>query len=312
MLPLMLALGSCGGGSDSTIDTDRVTTNAVDEYPDPATDEESIESIGSEVTGDIDTANNDGNLIRSGFLSIAQFSSHPLSPDRKLGISAVFYEFTSTATQSDLVERLNAPKTEGCQIFRPSDELYVEATNPGISSPKVSAGEAITITSPAGTYTSLDRMIDGDSISYAPQTPLTGQLSAGLIADIPGDVFSAYSNVAIPDVAEFRLNSPSVDETFSTSTPITWDANSDSNSFIVINVAFTVVATGEWVMAVCSAIDDGAFSLPASAISELDLTDNHVPSMFGISRTADKVETSGSSALYITNGFSESFFYLAM
>ena len=104
---------------------------------------------------------------------------------------------------------------------------------PTASSRLVSAGETITITSGAGTYTTLLRNIDGDLIEYKQQAELNGSFPQGLVASMPGDVFSAYSNIAIPHVPALRITSPTADQIFTPSTSGTWDANGNSNTYAV-------------------------------------------------------------------------------
>lgn len=310
-LPIILALASCGGGSDSTLDINPDTT--VDDGVDTGEGSNDVEgSEGLEGTFGADNEDNSasgGNIIRTGNLSMGQFISHPFTSEWQLGVSASFGEFESTATQADQVEWLSAPIVEACWVSRSTDEPIPNPLVPGLSFVNKSAGEAITITSPAGTYTTLIRHVDGDSISYRPEAPLTGFPPTGLIADIPGDVVPGYSNVVIPDVAELRLRSPSEGRDFVTSNPVVWDANSDGNSYILITIGYRDAALGGWVLATCAANDDGSFSLPAETISELDLGEANVITQFGISRTAARVETNGPHVLYITNGFAEVFTY---
>ena len=203
------------------------------------------------------------------------------------------------------------PTTFGCQVIRPTDPPEVlPPVYPTSTSSEVSAGEAIPITSNTGTYTTLVQTVRDDSVSYHSEALLAGPFPNGLIADIPGDVFPGFSNVVIPNVAELRLTSPTPEERFSTTTPITWDANSNGNSSMHIVAGFINPTTGESVSASCVAEDDGNFSLSPEIIAELQLGDNYEPVSLGIVRSATSVEINDSSAIFISNGYSEFFSYL--
>ncbi len=203
-----------------------------------------------------------------------------------------------------MVDQLLVEPDFSCHVARPNDKP--EDTLPiyiADSSGRVSAGE--TITSDAGTYTTLIPFATG----YVTETPLIGPFPSGLIADIPGDAFPGFSNVVIPEVAELRLRSPTVDQEFSPSMPITWEANSDGNSLMFIFARFDNQTNDEWVSATCMTEDDGSFSFSSETITELALGDSFAPSTLAIVRMAVRIEISGTTALSVINQYGESFLY---
>ena len=136
----------------------------------------------------------------------------------------------------------------------------------------ISAGETITLRSSAGTWLTLSRIQDAQSIIYLPEVELPSSIASGLdtvpnglVIDIPGDDFPAFTDVLIPDVAPLS----GVTTNGAIVTPATlfqWDAGSDNPSvFIVIELE----SIDEETSITCSAADDGEFSIPDELRTEL-------------------------------------------
>ena len=117
----------------------------------------------------------------------------------------------------------------------------------------VSAGENITVSSPAGTFNSLATTSSIGPPVYSEQTNIFTLLPLGLTVDIPGEVFPAFANVAVPDVQP--LTGVVVN---STGTEVIWDAGSNPSALISIIISDTGRSS------ICLTADDGQFSVPVS------------------------------------------------
>lgn len=137
-------------------------------------------------------------------------------------VRANFLPFNSTCTV-EAVEEAEDGSTE-------TDDGTVDAF--GVSGSPISAGDVLTVSSPAGSFTELTR---ADSDSYTgnplPQYPLP----AGLTIDIPGAEYPAFTSIAIPDASQLILEVPAADEMLTTDTVLTWQANNDVDSMILLS-----------------------------------------------------------------------------
>ncbi len=128
----------------------------------------------------------------------------------------------------------------------------------------ISAGEVITFTSPAGTYIELNRTTFGDIVGYSTDTELPRPAPSGLLVDIPGDDYPAFSNVSIPDVAALQLTAPADSAPVTPNTQFTWTAATGSDSAVDISTSFTDIANMENVSVNCTVVDDGSFSFDSA------------------------------------------------
>jgi len=126
----------------------------------------------------------------------------------------------------------------------------------------VSAGESVTLTSDSGTYATLDLMADRFEVAtYPVPSPLT--------LDIPGEVFPAFSNVAMPDVVAVQNFQPGNNDPLEANTEITWIPTGLVNHHINLAV-FDFPASDKVVDLRCSMADDGLFTLPANIVDALN------------------------------------------
>ena len=126
----------------------------------------------------------------------------------------------------------------------------------------VSAGENFTLTSDAGTYATVAYSEDRFEIAPYPAP-------AQLVLDIPGDVFPAFSNVVIPEVARAANFKPARNEVLTADTTVTWDPTGIAGNTIYLSV-FDFPAAGKVVDLFCSMTDDGEFELPADVQAVLN------------------------------------------
>lgn len=147
----------------------------------------------------------------------------------------------------------------------PIDHLLEAGGNEILQVTSVSAGDTVELSAASGSFASLDKNLEQDTVQYNFQdgTDLTVAVPALLDVDVSGDVFPqlAFSwNTPERVAAEIR------DEVRSGAT-LTWTAASNlSNSVqsrLLIYAGFINELTGEMQSYQCELADDGEFSLPA-------------------------------------------------
>jgi len=151
----------------------------------------------------------------------------------------------------------------------PDDSCEVARGNPELANfnfMAISAGDAIIVSSPEGTFSTLTQEPVIGGIVYSTTADVTTPLPTGLTLDIPGDTFPAFANVAIPNVN--RIENFNVDILAETA-EFTWTASADPNSFLQIDIAVDISPT-ETVFILCTVDDDGSFQVPAESIPEIE------------------------------------------
>ncbi len=164
----------------------------------------------------------------------------------------------------------------------------------------VSAGETLTFTSPAGTYVTLERQTlnnptVGTLVAYTLPIPgdvLAGLPPAGLTLDIPGDVFPAFSNVAVPDLPTPLTDfSPSIGRPVGASTAFSWTSSGVAGAGVLLEL----VSNAESIN--CLLVDDGNFTLPASVTDQL--TGTFAGTVDVVDREATALVSSEDAVLFI-------------
>ena len=156
--------------------------------------------------------------------------------------------------------------------FDPDDTDPDVTDTDDLESIQVSAGEVLTVISPAGTFAELVRFQSDDEIDYelADGAPLPGPVPTGTVVNIPGDVFPAFTGVAVPAVADLNNFSPSA-LPVSISDEFTWSPPSGPVTtfvFLLISGDFSL-ADNSITSVSCTLMDDGSFTLPADIQAEL-------------------------------------------
>jgi hypothetical protein len=165
----------------------------------------------------------------------------------------------------------------------------------------ISAGETLIVTSPAGTYTTLIRQsftnpIDASSfLIYAPeQGELNGTPPSALVVDIPGDVFPAFANTAIPDIPPALTDfSPAVGAPAPLDTTYTWTPSGVASA----RVSLEIDGGAEQPSVECYLADDGSFALPADIAAQLAGVLS--PTVDDVYRDASRILQSGSALLVL-------------
>ncbi len=152
------------------------------------------------------------------------------------------------------------PSTDTCEITSDDSDISLvpEINGIDVEFTSLSAGDVLTLTSPAGTYASLMQTTTFGFTGYTNESDLIGEPPSGLVVNIPGDQFPAFNNVILPSVAVPTGLSPATDSPVAGNTTYTWTAGTDPDARILIYVDNID----------CIVLDDGSFTIPANLISQ--------------------------------------------
>ena len=184
------------------------------------------------------------------FQALPKASELPVDP-----LASVFDTcFVSEAEASILAPRSSLTLPSGLPL---SPELPFVPTLPLIEGLEpVDAGTELTLGFGSSVYTTLPRVDN----AYTSQ-PLAGQIPGGLSVTIPGGIFPAFKDVALPEgVPTFSLQNPSDTTALSADTEFTWSA--DEGTFVLLFGSSNDTKT----RFTCYAKDDGAFVFPKSTV----------------------------------------------
>ncbi len=200
------------------------------------------------------------------------------------------------ASPADLTAIFSDPNEDVCEVFTNSttdNDATLENRSRSIS-----AGEVLTLTSPAGTFSELVREISGDSVFYSvPQGFISGGLPSSITLDIPGDEFPAFANIAIPVVQALNINSPVAGQTVNTGTAFSWLAGNNPNAYIEITA--TGATNGVNTTVSCTVQDDGSFTFSAATANELGA--NFSAQFFSMTREAQASSVNGNALLVVSS-----------
>lgn len=197
-----------------------------------------------------------------------------LSPQTDLDISFLKFPNFVSASQIYAIENLEL----GCKVKRQSaDEYY--ASGEILESELVSAGEVLTITSPAGTWAELQE--DSDSFytglydTYSTSNDM-GMLPMDSTMDVPGDTFPQVSDIVLltPELltnVEFLENGIPIAQSdlVTPNTTILWDkARTSTNSMII--VSYSNIDSPDFSTTHCFVEDTGRFEFPANIRALMD------------------------------------------
>ncbi|MFK7855447.1 MAG: hypothetical protein AB8B79_15095 [Granulosicoccus sp.] len=159
----------------------------------------------------------------------------------------------------------------------------------------VSAGESFTLTGDSGTYATIVRSESRFDIAPHPiPEPLT--------LDIPGDVFPAVADLAVPNVVAIEGLSPSGNSsTVDRNTVFTWTPSGIAGNSVYIST-FDFPATGRVVDLLCRMADDGEFQLPDDIVTALTDTVGTDFTLTGVSQLtrAFNVVVQGDTLVVVT------------
>lgn len=242
-------------------------------------------------------------------VNITQWGLIDIDTEDEVEIAALFGQFvgaglSATQFQTDLIPDLDECEVDTVAIVEAEggdgdDDLDIEFSE---DFDYISAGESIFINSAGGSYAMLSREIDDedDTIFYFMEvgSALIGPAPSNLSVSIPGDIFPAFSTVAIPNVAELEFSSPMDGELITPSTQFVWNAGSSNNSYVNLSATYIDDALTE-VTVDCLVIDDGEFSLPAATQAELGTEFSTEDADF--SRTSYSITTVNGATVAVRN-----------
>jgi hypothetical protein len=281
-LTLSLILSGCGGGGGSDPSPDDGspdTSNPDNGNPDPSTPDNGNPDpsnpdqgtpVGSAGLNDV-TGNIGGSTRYLGFVDLDAFQAEGVY---EVEASGGFFEYSFDLQGSLFNEELNeALDTCAVEIISTDIDDFLVPESPDIDTAAtvalVGAGDVLTLTSPAGTYKSLNRGSFGNFIFYDAETATQSDaFPAPLTLDIPGDTFPAFANVPFPAVQPLIVNSPTSLQPITPATTFSWEAGSNPDGLIYIG-ASSFTASGDSLSVDCLAVDDGEFSIPAGAQAEM-------------------------------------------
>ena len=307
-----LSLSACSSSSsDDPADTgtENENENETDNETDNGTENGGTENGSTDSSTDGSTSENadtgggstgatSGSISSFGTISFERASSEFSDS----GITASFFALDQNLPLVD-IEAAFTPTADTCQVSTTDFGDFTIPTLDGapVDVTSLSAGEVLTVSSPAGTYVELQRDEGFGFIFYDVDTDLPTPIPTELTVDIPGDEFPAFSNVAIPNVAPLTGVSPGFGQTLTADTVFTWDAGNNENARIDITLVDTSALldpSQELVSVSCLAIDDGSFQIPAQTAAQLPAGFSAGNS--GLTRTAFSVLQNDNSLLIVT------------
>lgn len=209
------------------------------------------------------------------------------------------FNSTNQAVSAQQVQNGIVSSVDSCVV---SDSTAVtDSSQPGgIEYNPVSAGDVITLTSPAGSYAELVKSEANGFIFYgvAGDGSLPGPVPSGTVLDIPGDVFPAFPNVAVPDIAELTNVASSTGNTLTANSTVTWDAATSAGSFMNLSAAYTPPGSETSISVFCTVADDGSFSFPADTAAQMGSDFESLN--FNLSRSGSTVVQNGNALLTVT------------
>lgn len=237
--------------AESNSDTEQTTT--AESNTDTNTNTNTEQDTNTAADTDTDTTTNNPTL-KFGSITVDVSSTSTY-------ITGAFIDMNQSIAQSDIDVALDISE-DRCEVEL-ADETLLISDEPPIDIDTelfkyISAGEVLTLSSPAGTYAELQRNIESEVIYYAVpgDREISGDLPSQLTVSIPGDEFPSFTDVSIPEVQLLQvLNADSL-STFNRDTTTEWVASGESNSLIYFNV------TLDEKFVTCRLLDDGNFTLP--------------------------------------------------
>ncbi|MEM9601609.1 MAG: hypothetical protein AAGA11_01990 [Pseudomonadota bacterium] len=199
-----------------------------------------------------------------GAISVDEFTT-----SNTLEAAAVFFQISqglpAALIQANLAPTLDVCEVDVTQLGAPDpDDDLPDFDLPGdIDLSTVSAGDAIPIRSAGAELTRLVRGSLFGLTAYTPEPETApGPMPADLSASIPGDVFPAFANVALPTVETFSLTAPLGPVT--PTSVFTWVPGTTPDTYISLDVSSFDFINGTIVSVTCELTDDGAFTFPAT------------------------------------------------
>lgn len=290
-----LALGACGSNGNDDVPSDDPPAQGGTSGGPTGTDTGPGTDAGPGTSPGTDTppaAGGTGRASRYGVIGVEQTAGEGIE---EASIFASFFSF-DRALPVDALESGVRPAPDSCIVT----EIDLDEDSSDLGLPdlddvdftSLGAGDPIAVTDPDGRlYANLSRQDVSGFILYASEDDaLSLPVPSGLVVDVPGDDFPAFAAVSIPDVAPLTGVSPAANEPADENSTFRWDA-AGGDSRVDIDLIF--VLSDPLVSVTCSAVDDGEFALPASALAQIPEGGSAVAQLsrtaFGLRRSDDAV-----------------------
>lgn len=164
----------------------------------------------------------------------------------------------------------------------------------------ISAGESITLNTTTGNYATLERQIvEGTGLIYRSNTPLSENIPAGLVLDVPGEVYPGFASVPVSGVPALQVTAPAANTPVTDESEFLWNANSDPLSVFEIYAGYTSPETNEVIEIGCTVIDDGQFTFDAATRAALG--DDFTADWSSVLRVVYDVAESEDGILFVAN-----------
>ena len=259
----ILLLSACSSGSSDDPPTTDDTNNIVS----------ANETNNTNTDTNTDTNANTQNPPESGSGNLTFFggiSASYDSLDDETSWNGQFFSSAIPFPESELENQFTTP-TDTCKISElisptlPPDSTGIDPENLSFIPDTVSAGDVLTVTSPAGTHASLigQQMFGFLLYSTQDRVPVAGPMPESLVLDIPGAPggFPAFSSVAFPSVqaTEFTIQDGL----------ISWDgSNAEGSKISIITSALSNSDFSTQAFIECDLIDDGTHQIEPGLLPE--------------------------------------------
>lgn len=177
---------------------------------------------------------------------------------------STFATFFSAPSQDGVIQQYVSRQADNCtvELFGLDDPLLEDSLLNDYNS--ISAGEVLSLSSPAGSFAELTRAELQNGIGYTSFSEIPYPVPETLIIDVPGDDFGASS---------ITIEKPSVPMNFSlfygdivtAETNITWNASGDNDTLLY---AYFEDESKPDLYVECLLVDDGEFRIPASIFTD--------------------------------------------
>ena len=248
---------------------------------------------GTETGTGTDIVNNPGTFTQLGLVGISDYSN-----EQKIEVYGSFDSFPRTI-DADGLQSFFDKDIDTCDVS--VTDLTELPDSPSLTDEvgvltSISAGDVITVSSPAGSFAEMSKQTSGEYIYYRNDS-LAGQAPSGLVLDIPGDAFPAFSNIQMPDIQPIALTSHVGSALIEPDSVFTWEAGSNSNAYVTLSMN-QIDSSETLTSVVCYVTDDGKFTFPESTKAELG-SDFSIYGA-GISRKVTTFHPQGSAMLVVT------------
>lgn len=184
---------------------------------------------------------------------------------QRLSTFATFY-VAPISSQDSVIQRYVSRQADNCtvELLGIDDALLEDSLLNDYNS--ISAGEILTLSSPAGSFAELTRAELQNGIGYISLSEIPYPIPQTLTIDVPGDDFGA-SSITIEKPSVPINVSLSYGDIVSAETNLTWNASGENDTLLY---AYFEDESNPDLYVECLLIDDGEFRIPASIFTDAE------------------------------------------